>query len=367
MSPVSSIRDRAYAEAKRLCYMGLDEETLLRETLEVAQRVVPFEMSCIHANDPASGLITKAVHSDPEHQKIARIALERVYFEDEVTPFDWMAKRGLLAVSLSAATGGRRGSALRYRELMVPFGLEYELRSVFVLHGELWGSMTAMRERNSPDFDERDVAFFKRIAPHVATGLKMSMLRSESRANPNNTASSPGVLALDQSGRITQYTPAAKAWLEDLCDLRPDWQEGAGLPAAITSAIGALEHSLGMPVDRDQGVTPGVLVRGKSGSWLKVYAAQTESGCDVTRETMVVIHPAGTGDIGWLRTSAYGLTAREREVVELVARGSSTRQISDSLYISEYTVQEHLSNVFEKVGVQSRRELVKHLYLDSIL
>jgi DNA-binding CsgD family transcriptional regulator len=70
--------------------------------------------------------------------------------------------------------------------------------------------------------------------------------------------------------------------------------------------------------------------------------------------------------VSWLKTSAYGLTKREREVVDLVVRGASTKQISASLYISEYTVQDHLSSVFEKVGARGRRALVKRLYLDSL-
>ena len=36
-------------------------------------------------------------------------------------------------------------------------------------------------------------------------------------------------------------------------------------------------------------------------------------------------------------------------MVDLVVCGASTREISSTLYISEYTVQEHLSNVFDKV------------------
>ncbi|MGH3146523.1 MAG: response regulator transcription factor [Rubrobacter sp.] len=64
--------------------------------------------------------------------------------------------------------------------------------------------------------------------------------------------------------------------------------------------------------------------------------------------------------------NAYGLSAREREVVKLVLRGSSTKQISRSLYISESTVQGHLSHVFEKSGVKSQRELLKRLFLDSL-
>ena len=70
--------------------------------------------------------------------------------------------------------------------------------------------------------------------------------------------------------------------------------------------------------------------------------------------------------MAWLRTTVYGLSPREREIVELIVRGFSTRGISQALFISEYTVQDHLKSVFEKVGVRSRRELVKHLYLDAV-
>jgi DNA-binding CsgD family transcriptional regulator len=54
-------------------------------------------------------------------------------------------------------------------------------------------------------------------------------------------------------------------------------------------------------------------------------------------------------------------------VIELVARGQSTRQIAGALFISEHTVQRHLANVFEKVGVRSRRALLKRLFFDNLL
>jgi DNA-binding CsgD family transcriptional regulator len=80
---------------------------------------------------------------------------------------------------------------------------------------------------------------------------------------------------------------------------------------------------------------------------------------------VVSLAPVGPRELTWLRTAAYELSAREQEVVDLVVRRASTRQIADRLCISEYTVQDHLTRVFDKVGVRGRRALVKRLYLDG--
>ena len=81
---------------------------------------------------------------------------------------------------------------------------------------------------------------------------------------------------------------------------------------------------------------------------------------------MVIIEPSRPHELAWLRVSAYGLSERERAVVDLVVQGASTKEISQAIYISEYTVQEHLSNVFDKVGVRGRRALIKRLFFDNL-
>jgi two-component system nitrate/nitrite response regulator NarL len=52
------------------------------------------------------------------------------------------------------------------------------------------------------------------------------------------------------------------------------------------------------------------------------------------------------------------LTAREREVVQLVARGLRNQEISSELKINEHTVRNYLFRIFDKLGVSSRVELV---------
>jgi DNA-binding CsgD family transcriptional regulator len=49
-----------------------------------------------------------------------------------------------------------------------------------------------------------------------------------------------------------------------------------------------------------------------------------------------------------------GLTAREVEVLRLVARGCTNREIADELVLREHTVRRHLQNVFGRLGVSSR-------------
>jgi DNA-binding NarL/FixJ family response regulator len=53
------------------------------------------------------------------------------------------------------------------------------------------------------------------------------------------------------------------------------------------------------------------------------------------------------------------LSDRELEVLVLVARGLSNRQVARELHISEATVKRHLANIYEKIGVGSRSDAVR--------
>ncbi|NLG87333.1 MAG: response regulator transcription factor, partial [Firmicutes bacterium] len=51
-----------------------------------------------------------------------------------------------------------------------------------------------------------------------------------------------------------------------------------------------------------------------------------------------------------------GLTAREEEVLRLLAHGQSNKQIGATLSISEKTVKNHVTSIFRKIGVGDRTE-----------
>src|ERR1700677_4646162 len=54
-----------------------------------------------------------------------------------------------------------------------------------------------------------------------------------------------------------------------------------------------------------------------------------------------------------------GITRRELEILELVARGMSNREIGETLFVSENTVKTHCSRAFDKLGARRRTEAVQ--------
>jgi len=71
---------------------------------------------------------------------------------------------------------------------------------------------------------------------------------------------------------------------------------------------------------------------------------------------VAAVEPSGDGS-SFDAMRASGLTARESEVADLVARGASNADIGRALHLSELTVKTHLTRVYAKVGVQTRTQL----------
>lgn len=55
------------------------------------------------------------------------------------------------------------------------------------------------------------------------------------------------------------------------------------------------------------------------------------------------------------------LTKREKEIFTLLIQSYTTKEIAKQLYISEKTVRNHISNVIQKLGVESRIQAVLEL------
>ena len=56
---------------------------------------------------------------------------------------------------------------------------------------------------------------------------------------------------------------------------------------------------------------------------------------------------------------APALSPREREVLDLIARGSTNREIAAALHLSPHTIHEHTSSLYRKLGARNRADAVQ--------
>ena len=60
-----------------------------------------------------------------------------------------------------------------------------------------------------------------------------------------------------------------------------------------------------------------------------------------------------------------GISVREKEIVILIMKGYSNQKISNQLFISLSTVKTHVSNIFQKLNVESRFEIISRINISQ--
>ena len=89
----------------------------------------------------------------------------------------------------------------------------------------------------------------------------------------------------------------------------------------------------------------------------QVRAGETPLDPAITRKVVLRLG-SGSRPAAGETPEAAELTPRELEVLQCLARGQSNRAIAEALYVSERTIQTHLTSIFAKMGVASRLEAV---------
>jgi DNA-binding NarL/FixJ family response regulator len=76
----------------------------------------------------------------------------------------------------------------------------------------------------------------------------------------------------------------------------------------------------------------------------------------------VTLSPGSSSGAAKVAADEFGLTTREREILEQIATGRSNKQIAGEFWLSEQTIKYHLTNVYRKLGVGSRTEAARFAY-----
>ena len=170
-------------------------------------------------------------------------------------------------------------------------------------------------------------------------------------------ATSSAVLLFDGHGEIAYANPRAEELLvrQTLGEFRVETVRGREetLLDSLTRLAGSLKAGEPSPLLGHHRFPDGTTV-----AW--ELALLEGSGVDGGEAVLAVVRTSCAEERPELPKvlAAFNLTRREREVVEYLVCGKSTREIAEAMGISLHTVRDHLKHLYRKTGTRSRRQLL---------
>ena len=214
-----------------------------------------------------------------------------------------------------------------------------------------WGGLVLLRETSAPDFTDAELRIVAEAGAEIARAIRHTLFLSELR---HRDAPDVPRMVLFDGDEVEVMSESARRWLADVEDgLAPG--HGLRTPSSRSSARRAPQPApCGAPAHLHGSMD---------------HAARRERLDD--RRVSVVVEPTRPYELAAVICDAYGLSARERDVARLAVNGCSNREIAETLWLSQWTVQDHLKKVFDKfdkfdkLDVHSRAELVSRLFFDQ--
>jgi len=330
---------------------------------ERLRRLVPFDAAAWLATDPATGLPTSPTRTENMGHFGGREAClavwELEFLVEDVNLFIELARSERPAAGLRMATQDRPARSPRYRCILRPHGFGDELRAVLRADGSPWASVSLFRAEGRPAFDARERDLVAGLSSPLGEAVR-DHARPVAAPAGHTADHGPGLMLFDPGGRLISVNDDALAWLDELADeLREDTSSGIGLPIVVVST---LVRARAIAAERDHRTARARLRAGASGRWLVCHASCLRDLDGEIGNTALVIEPAKASEIAPIITHAYGLTRREQEITQLIARGFNTAGIAGRLHLSGHTVRDYVKAIFDKVGVSSRGELVATIF-----
>jgi DNA-binding NarL/FixJ family response regulator len=365
MPRLSRVQQEALQRVRQLASRTLLPEQLGTMLLEALGKAIPSDIQTLLGVDPASRLFNRLLAMEGGDSSGFWHWLERIYLVGE--PNMGMTFPGMMQARLSAVVLHDRIetswgvppdlfhplTSAEYSRCFHDIGSPDRgmLRTFFAVDGQYLAALELHRLEAHPSFQPTDLTFVRLLAPLIGRALRSAFDRE--RANITLDLTGPemtGVLILSPTKTVTMATPAAQAWLDLL--RANERLKGAHLPTAVASAVASLSPPA-------QELLPHtVLVATPTGPLRIEASVASEDG------SLAITLVPQQSRLPLEVPPSWPLTRQERQVGELLLRGQSNRQIAAALVVSENTVESHCAHVYEKLGVQNRRELLGRFFLE---
>ena len=321
------------------------------QVLDEIRRVVDFDAHVWLLTDPRTAVGSAPLADVPCLSEIPEAI--RLKYLTGVNRWTKLHADGASVGILRQATAGDPSQSLMWRGLLNRYGISDVASVVFADRFGMWGFLDLWREDPKPAYQDGDAAFLASVSGTITTALRSCQAQTlTAPAVPPARELGPVVFLLDDSLRVLSETPASQQWLRML--LPPD-ADRSPVPASVYNVAGQLQ-AIEQGVD---GHPATARVHLSNGFWVTLRAARlTRSEQAQLAVIAVTIEETSPVDRLEVFGRAYGLSARETELMSLLATGSDTRDLASRMFLSENTIQDHLKSIFAKTNSRNRRTLL---------
>lgn len=262
-----------------------------------------------------------------------------------------------------------------YNEFYRPQGIHYKLSIQLRSSDKVLGLIGIFRSKKHQDFSKRMMAKARILTPHLTTAVENTIQFSAEDEKKDlfekyaNELPLFGIIILDYELRPTYWNSEAKEFCLTLYqDQQPRCNETTIENPPVPSEI--LQDCLILKKLFQSGRQPvflrrqNVITTGQN-KRLQVISSLDEHSLREGSPLKFLVYLLDLSAICKGREESlrekYQLSKRELEIVRLVCQGLTNDEIGEKLYISRFTVETHLKNIFDKTKVKRRTELASLL------
>jgi DNA-binding CsgD family transcriptional regulator len=284
----------------------------------------------------------------------------------------WLANPNQTIITDQLAHLKNLTSSEYYNDFFRPQSIHHQMSIYLKRKSRLLGVFSLFRPQSASHFSSRDLAKANLMASYLTSSLKQA-LTTRTMAEQGSIIDSmvteipyEGVLVLDASLEAIYQNESALIIMSNLNESEGGREIHQGLiPMEIylrcreflrssrqdeTSVLNHRQFDIISPVDNQKiSINLHLIASPKKDPLLVVYLEPERKRLDMTK-----------------CKQQFCLSQRELEVVSLLANGLTNKEIGEKLFISEYTVENHLRSIYRKMDVNNRTSVV-HLLLQMAL
>lgn len=337
-----------------LIYSIADRSTMLQSFFERLRKIIPFSSAVLIPFDPQTGQLQIQLHF-----LLNTSVRELTLYLDHYAPLDpfaltdWTKKNLNKAacftdvVSRSYLVDSEYGCDFLPR---VPFF--HGMGIMMASQGDSIGVLGLHRQKEDRNFTPREKEIMNRLTPHLSKALYYLSLMEG-----NTISEEIGVVVVGLDGQPMYLNEDATRVLNGRF---PEFLANIGLSTkpSFFQAKGIAYWLRNIPLQwKDQRQRSAEIA---SKTLIPINLKEEERSRSLRRRMaqIILLQPLPKRWDLQAKLGCWGLTPRQEEIVLWVVRGLSNREIAERLFIIEQTVKDHLHDIFEKVEVRRRSELI---------